>query len=76
MTNGNLVRAWKDPMYRMSVDGEVNHPAGDTFTELSEAEMSGIAGAADVEPMVSSGLICTITAECPNCSWTCFIPCL
>ena len=75
MSKENLIRAWKDPMYRMSIDGEVNHPAGDTFAELSEAEMSGVTGAGVVEAMVSSGYICTITGECPNCSWTCFIPC-
>ncbi|MFE7822047.1 plantaricin C family lantibiotic [Priestia megaterium] len=75
MSNETLVRAWKDPMYRTSVAGQVNHPAGDAFAELTEVEMNAVAGAGDVEAMASSGSICTITGECPNCSWTCFFPC-
>jgi mersacidin/lichenicidin family type 2 lantibiotic len=47
MRNMDIIRAWKDPEYRLSLSEEEkallpDHPVG--FTELTDAEMGVVAG--------------------------------
>jgi mersacidin/lichenicidin family type 2 lantibiotic len=83
--NDTTVRAWRDPSFRESLTPvelaalPVN-PAGETWADLSQAEVltivggaaaSGNATAAEAE----SGLVCTLTVECPWITelWCCQI---
>lgn len=67
----NVVKAWKDPVYRASLSSEEKlamptNPAGDVLAELSDAELTNITGA-------GCGDVCTWTKDCAACpSWTCF----
>jgi hypothetical protein len=52
---------WRNPVNR----GEFVHPAGNVMEELSEAEMQNFAAGAGVPAAAnSSGVICSVTAEC------------
>ncbi|MEO1367237.1 MAG: plantaricin C family lantibiotic [Acidobacteriota bacterium] len=81
----DVVRAWKDPVYRASLslsDKEKlpDHPSGDSWSELDEDDLDSVAGGANsaeleaptVPTIVNSGgHVCTATTECPVLSFCC-----
>ncbi|SFJ59645.1 mersacidin/lichenicidin family type 2 lantibiotic [Thermoflavimicrobium dichotomicum] len=66
-----MVKSWVDPVYRASLSAEEKaampvNPAGDVFAELSDAELTNIAGA-------GCGEVCSWTKDCAACpSWSCW----
>ena len=83
MDTKNIIRAWKDEEYRLSLSAAErtllpDHPAG--FIELTDAEMGHVAGgrlgAAGDTPLgicdeVTPGDPCGITPKCPSSDWGC-----
>lgn len=82
----DVVRAWKDPVYRASLSPDEkkdlpDNPAGESWNELEDDDLDGVAGGAaggaagippDLEgPITSGGHICTVTTECPIASICC-----
>lgn len=81
----DVKRAWKDREYRASLTPEQlaalpANPAGDSWADLSQRELSGLVGGAAEEPAdtvadvscaCSCGYICTATTECPILSFCC-----
>lgn len=72
----NVVRYWKDPVYRMNnKEMDVEHPSGNIMDELDNQDMLMIAGAGPGCKWYNLschfgnvGKICTITVECQhNC---------
>lgn len=62
-----LVKAWKDPDYRETVQLNVAHPSGEALTEISDDELMRINGGADdvqaaaVTPTpLTSSMPCTV----------------
>ncbi len=75
MTPSEIIRAWKDEEYRMSLSESDRaalpaHPAG--IVELSDEELSGVAGGFMPSVTCTTGGICiTIFASCfGTCSCT------
>lgn len=57
----NIIRAWKEPEYRETVEGEIPpHPSG--LVELSDEDLGLVSGGAGT--VTSSGLFCSFSAEC------------
>jgi mersacidin/lichenicidin family type 2 lantibiotic len=78
-----VLRAWKDPEYRASLDAVTlnqipEHPSGSPLRELELDQLSGVAGGhlscknSCYSANTSCGWICTYTTECgcvgPTCS--------
>jgi mersacidin/lichenicidin family type 2 lantibiotic len=75
VSNLNIIRAWKDEEYRMSLSAAERdqlpaHPAG--LIELSDAELGRISGS-----LMSQGLPetyetkCSLGYRCVTTSWSC-----
>jgi mersacidin/lichenicidin family type 2 lantibiotic len=80
MLNIDIIRAWKDPQYRESLDTAAlaalpAHPGGPM--ELSDEDLDVAAGAATLGLCNTSGPDCSTCCRCPNtatwsnscCSW-------
>ena len=75
----DVVRAWKDPVYRFSLSDEEkkelpDNPAGESWNELGDEDLDDAAGgAAPTVPTIieSGGHVCTATTECPILSICC-----
>jgi len=66
MSKETVVKSWKDPLARVSVE---SNPAGNPFSELEEAQMDKLVGAGDMEAactwtLPGGGGVCTATSEC------------
>ncbi len=79
MTKDQIIRAWKDPVFRATLTAEQlaalpPSPAGLSAVELDESELNEVVGAAVYEKVpsishfASCGYICTFTTEC---GWPC-----
>ncbi len=60
MDKKSIIRAWKDPEYRASLEEAPLSPAG--VIELEDTALESAAGGLLIRR--SSGYICTLTAEC------------
>lgn len=77
----DVVRAWKDPVYRGSLsasekDDLPKHPSGDSWSELEDGDLDDVAGGAAAlegvpDTVMSGGNVCTLTTECPIGSICC-----
>lgn len=69
MSNVDVIRAWKDPDYRLSLSDEAlasvpANPAGPM--ELTEADLDLVSGGSTWGPKCSSCLSCADTTSCHN----------
>lgn len=64
-----LVRAWRDPEFRSTLDeGDLlPNPAGPRLVEMDEGDMSSVFGG---DP--TSGFISSISGECSPCEENCW----
>jgi mersacidin/lichenicidin family type 2 lantibiotic len=69
MTKSNLVRAWKDEEYRLSLSEAeralvAENPAGSL--ELTDAELDAVAGCGGVICFITIFIYCGLTLFCGN----------
>ncbi|MBD1372088.1 plantaricin C family lantibiotic [Hazenella sp. IB182357] len=43
-----VIKSWKDPVFRSKQVQTAHHPSGDTLQELSDLELAAVVGASDV----------------------------
>ena len=69
MDINDQIRAWKDPKFRATLNGEElqANPAGERLVELDEAEIRGVWGGAP-----SSGYVCSASGECNDGGGSCW----
>jgi mersacidin/lichenicidin family type 2 lantibiotic len=70
MSNKQIIRAWKDPVFRNSLSTAQRvslpaHPAGSV--ELSAEDLGAVAGAKPIE--LPPSVMCPTMACTPFCSW-------
>jgi mersacidin/lichenicidin family type 2 lantibiotic len=71
MNTTNIIRAWKDEEYRLSLSDAERamlppHPAGEI--ELTDAEMGTIVGGAHADTFTVNGEICCCAHTIQDCS--------
>lgn len=71
MSDADIIRAWKDPAFRATLDAEQRssmppHPAG--IIELSEAQLDEVAGGALPQTLATR---CSEGWRCVSGSWSC-----
>jgi mersacidin/lichenicidin family type 2 lantibiotic len=75
MSIETLIRAWKDPKFRSTLNSEdlPPNPAGDRLVEIDDEELRAMwGGQTEVEP--SEGWICSHSGECSSCGNSCWNP--
>lgn len=83
MSIEQIVRAWRDPLYRQRLSADERpklpeNPAGASLSELDDAELLGVVGGNTQNSYCecytsegSCGRLCTFTSECPIMTWIC-----
>jgi mersacidin/lichenicidin family type 2 lantibiotic len=71
MSNANIIRAWKDPIYRNSLSQNERamlpeNPAG--IVELTDAQLEQASGGA--KPTITCTWICTISCPTKLCTFS------
>ncbi len=63
MSNETLIRAWKDPKFRSTLQNDVKRPAGERLVDIGDEELRSVWGAAQIPAAPSEGYVCGVSGE-------------